>query len=124
VISHIKFLGICVSNQDRAIQFYTDKLGFTLKRDSPFENGQRWVELEIPGSQTGIVLFTPKGQEDRIGSFVHTSLACDDLEATYQAYKAKGVEFTAPPTKQFWGSFAMFKDPDGNSFVLSSETKE
>jgi predicted enzyme related to lactoylglutathione lyase len=123
MISYVKFLGVCVSNQDRAIEFYTKKLGFKLKTDAPFENGQRWIELEIPGAQTQIVLFTPKGQEDRIGAFVNTSLACDDLDKTYEEYQSRGVEFTTPPTKQPWGSFAMFKDPDGNTFVLSSETR-
>ena len=124
MISHVKFLGVCVSDQDRAIAFYTEKLGFKLKTDVPLEGGQRWVELEIPGAQTQVVLFTPKGQENRIGGFINSSLACDDLEKTYEEYKARGVEFTTPPTKQFWGAFAMFKDPDGNTFVLSSEAKK
>jgi catechol 2,3-dioxygenase-like lactoylglutathione lyase family enzyme len=120
VIRGIKFLGVCVSDQDRALRFYTERLGFKLKTDAPFEGGQRWIELEIPGAETGIVLLTPKGQEDRIGTFVNGSLWTDDLEGTYQELKAKDVEFTTPPTKQFWGSFAMFKDLDGNSFVLAT----
>lgn len=120
MIRGIKFLGVCVSDQDRALRFYTERLGFKLKTDAPFEGGQRWIELEIPGAETGIVLLTPKGQEDRIGTFVNGSLWTDDLEGTYQELKAKDVEFTTPPTKQFWGSFAMFKDLDGNSFVLAT----
>jgi predicted enzyme related to lactoylglutathione lyase len=109
-----------VSDQDRALRFYTEKLGFALKLDTPFEGGMRWIELQIPGAETGIVLFTPKGQEDRVGQFVNTSLWTDDLEGTYEELKGKGVEFTTPPTKQHWGSYAMFKDPDGNSFVLAT----
>ena len=120
MIRGIKFLGVCVSDQDRALKFYTEKLGFEVKTDVPFEGGQRWIELKIPGAETGITLFTPKGQEDRIGTFINTSLWTDDLEGTYEALKSKGVEFTTPPTKQSWGSFAMFKDPDGNSFVLGT----
>lgn len=120
MIRGIKFLGVCVSDQDRAVRFYTERLGFKLKTDAPFEGGQRWIELEIPGAETGLVLLAPKGQEDRIGTFVNSSFWTDDLEGTYQELKAKGVEFTTPPTKQFWGSFAMFKDLDGNSFVLAT----
>jgi predicted enzyme related to lactoylglutathione lyase len=120
VIRGIKFLGVCVSDQDRALRFYTERLGFKLKTDAPFEGGQRWIELEIPGAETGLALLTPEGQEDRIGTFVNTSFWTDDLEGTYQELKAKGVEFTTPPTKQFWGSFAMFKDLDGDSFVLAT----
>ncbi|HMF75625.1 MAG TPA: VOC family protein [Bryobacteraceae bacterium] len=123
MISHVKFLGVCVSDQDRAIEFYTKKLGLTVKTDMPFDGGQRWIELEIPGAETKILLFTPAGEESRIGSFINTSLACDDLDRTYEEYKSRGVEFTSAPTKQPWGAFAKFKDPDGNTFVLSSEAK-
>jgi predicted enzyme related to lactoylglutathione lyase len=119
MIRKVKFVGVCVSDQDRALRFYLDKLGFILRTDQPFGT-QRWIELEIPGADTGVVLFTPSGQENRIGTFVNTSFWTDDLEGTYEELKAKGVEFSTPPTKQDWGSFAIFKDPDGNSFVLST----
>jgi predicted enzyme related to lactoylglutathione lyase len=119
MIKGIKFISIWVSDQSRALEFYTQKLGLQLKTNEPFEGGQRWIELTIPGAETCIVLFTPKGQEDRIGSFVNTSIACDDLELTYQELKSRGVEFATPPTEQPWGSFAIFKDPDGNSLLLS-----
>jgi predicted enzyme related to lactoylglutathione lyase len=121
MIQGIKFVGICVRDQDRALGFYTEKLGFKVKTDAPFEGGQRWIELEIPGAQTGVVLITPPGQEDRIGTFVNASFWTDDVQKTYEDLKAKGVEFTTPPTKQFWGTFAVFKDVDGNSFVLATK---
>ena len=121
MIKQVKFLGICVSDQERALRFYTEKLGFTVKTDQPM-GAQRWIELQIPGAETGVVLFTPEGQENRIGTFVNTSLACDDLDATYESLKSRGVMFSGPPQEQPWGRFAIFKDPDGNSFVLSSAT--
>ncbi len=121
MIKQVKFLGICVSDQERALEFYTQKLGFKLKTDQPMGH-QRWIELEIPGAETRVVLFTPQGQEDRIGTFVNTSFACERLEETYDRLKESGVEFSTPPTEQPWGTFAIFKDPDGNSFVLSSAT--
>lgn len=120
MIRGIKFLGVHVSDQDRALRFYTEKLGFTIRTDQPFSEKQRWIELGIPGAETGIVLFTPEGHEDRIGSFINTSLWTDDVQKTYEELVAKGVEFNGPPQKQPWGTFAIFKDPDGNSFVLSS----
>jgi predicted enzyme related to lactoylglutathione lyase len=119
MITRVKFLGICVGDQERALRFYTEKLGFELKTDQSM-GAQRWIELTIPGAETGVVLFTPQGQENRIGTFVNTSLACDDVDATYEELRSRGVEFTTPPTQQFWGKFAIFKDPDGNTFVLSS----
>ncbi len=120
MIKGIKFLGVCVSDQDRAVKFYTEKLGLRIRTDQPFNEKQRWIELQIPGAETGMVLFTPEGQEDRIGTFVNTSIACDNIDRSYEELKARGVEFSTPPTSQPWGKFAVFKDPDGNSFVLSS----
>ena len=56
-----------------------------------------------------------------MGTFVNCSLACDDVQKTYEAYLARGVEFTQAPTVQPWGTFAKFKDADGNEFVLSGK---
>jgi uncharacterized glyoxalase superfamily protein PhnB len=55
-----------------------------------------------------------------IGSFFNGALACDDVEATWRQLSERGVEFDSPPKKEHWGTFATFRDPDGNQFVLSS----
>jgi catechol 2,3-dioxygenase-like lactoylglutathione lyase family enzyme len=120
VITHVKFVSIPTRDQDRALAFYTAKLGFKVVTDQPFDGTQRWIELRIGGSETHFVLFTPQGQDDRIGSFFNGSLACDNVERTFQELKARGVEFSAEPKTEPWGTFATFKDPDGNEFVLSS----
>lgn len=120
MIKRIKFLGIPVRDQDRALRFYTELLGFRVLTDQQFTPSQRWIELSIPGADTGITLFTPPGQEDRIGSFINTSWECDNIEKTYQELSEKGVEFTGPPQKQSWGTSAILKDSEGNQIVLSS----
>lgn len=119
MIKCIKFLGVPVADQDRSLAFYTEKLGFSIRTDAPFNEKQRWIELSLPGAQTGITLFTPEGHEDRIGEFLNTSWAVDDIDKTYQELSAKGVEFHGPPEKQPWGTFLMMKDSEGNSIVLS-----
>ncbi len=119
MITHMKFVGIPVRDQDRALKFYTEQLGFEVATDQPL-GAQRWIELRIGNSATRVVLFTPEGHEDRIGTFFNGSIACDNLEATWRQLSQRGVEFVQPPTKQPWGSFAKFRDPDGNTFVLSS----
>jgi predicted enzyme related to lactoylglutathione lyase len=121
MIKQIKFVSIPVTDQNRALDFYTDKLGFTIITDQPFDGKQRWLELRIPKAETRVVLFTPPGQEQRVGSFMNLSFACDDLDATYQELCGRGVEFEGAPEKQPWGSFAKFKDSEGNLFVLSQE---
>jgi predicted enzyme related to lactoylglutathione lyase len=120
MIKQVKFVSIPTRDQDRALAFWTEKVGFRVGTDQPMGDGQRWIELSIPGAETGVVLFTPDGQEDRIGTFFNGSFACDDVDYSYRQMQAKGVEFDGPPEKQPWGTFAKFKDPDGNMFVLSS----
>jgi predicted enzyme related to lactoylglutathione lyase len=120
MIKGIKFASVPVSDQDRALAFYTEKLGFAVATDQPFNDKQRWIELRIPGAATGLVLFTPDGHEDRIGTFSSISFTTDDIQKTYRELSERGVEFSGPPKAAEWGSFAMFKDPDGNSFVLSA----
>jgi predicted enzyme related to lactoylglutathione lyase len=121
MIKSIKFASIPVTDQDRALAFYTEKLGFTVFTDKPFDDKQRWIELRIPGAQTGVVLFTADGHEDRIGSFQGISFVADDVTRTYEELTQRGVEFAGPPQTAEWGSFAIFKDPDGNAFVLGSK---
>jgi catechol 2,3-dioxygenase-like lactoylglutathione lyase family enzyme len=120
VIKRIKFIGIPVGDQERALEFYTQKLGFRILTDQQFTPTQRWIELSIPGAETGISLFTPEGHEDRIGTFVNTSWEVDNVEKTYQELLSKGVEFTAPPVKQQWGASVIMKDSEDNKIVLSS----
>src|SRR5215831_19805327 len=63
MISHIKFVAVPVNDQNRALDFYTEKLGFTIITDQPFNGKQRWIELRIPKAETRVTLFTPEGQE-------------------------------------------------------------
>jgi predicted enzyme related to lactoylglutathione lyase len=119
MITHVKFVSIPTSDQDRALAFYTGKLGFKVVTDQPFGDTQRWIEMRIGAADTRFVLFTMDAEKP--GKPFNGALACDNVEKTYEELAARGVEFMAPPTKQPWGTFATFKDPDGNQFVLSSK---
>jgi catechol 2,3-dioxygenase-like lactoylglutathione lyase family enzyme len=120
MIRGIKIVSIPVSDQDRALKFYTEKMGFKVATDQAFGPGQRWIELLIPGSDVNLALFTPPGHESRIGGFQPVTFWCDDVFATAQMLKSKGVELAEEPKKEIWGTMAKFKDPDGNEFVFSS----
>jgi len=124
MVRGIKFVGVPVSDQDVALKFYTESLGLKVVTDQPFTPKQRWIELKIPGADTGIALFTPEGHEERIGEFQSISFWCDDVFTTAEALKKRGVVFSKEPTVESWGSVAVFKDPDGNQFVLSSNGKK
>ena len=120
MIKAIKFVGVPVSDQQRALDFYTKTLGFRVITDQPFNDTQRWIELGIGRSSSGITLFTPEGHENRIGTFTGISFVADDVKATFRELSAKGVTFIQEPEEADWGTAAVFADPDGNQFVLGS----
>ncbi|MGQ0733378.1 MAG: VOC family protein [Acidobacteriota bacterium] len=121
MIRSIKFVSVPVTDQDRALEFYTTKLGFRIVTDQPFDDRQRWIELAIPKAETRLVLFTQPGQQDRIGGQSPVTFLSDDVEATWRLFESRGVEFVQPAQKADWGSAAIFKDPDGNQFVIASK---
>ena len=121
VIKGVKFVSIPVRDQDRALEFYTGKLGFSIVTDQPMgPASQRWIELGVRGAETRVVLFTPPGQEDRIGTVSNVVFVSDNVEKTAEELTSRGVQFVQPPKKEPWGTSAIFKDVDGNQFVLSS----
>lgn len=115
-----KFITIPVADQDRALAFYRDRLGFEVVVDQPMGEGQRWIKLRVPGAETGVVLFTPEGQRDRIGTEFNGVWGCDDVQAEWTRLRGVGVEFVEDPVVEPWGTYARFRDSEGNTFVLSS----
>lgn len=120
MIKGIKFANLPTRDQDRALEFWTTKMGFVLATDQPFDDRQRWIELRIPKSEGRVVLFTPEGHEDRIGGFASIVFWTDDIDATYAELQAKGVETMGAPKKAEWGSSLMFRDPDGTQYLIST----
>lgn len=118
MITHIKFVSIPALDQDRALAFWTDKVGCRVLTDQPFSEKQRWIELRIGSSDTRLVLFAFDGAQ--AGTRFNGALACDNVERTWRELSDRGVEFVSPPKKEPWGTSAVFKDSEGNEFVLSS----
>lgn len=120
MITNVKFVSVPTKDQDRALEFWTNVVGFTVFTDQPFDDRQRWIELRIGSSETRFVLFKFDAQGLQPGMMFNGALACSNVEKTYEELVGRGVEFVTPPQKQPWGTFAVFKDLDDNQFVLSS----
>ena len=125
-IKHIQSATVCVTDQDAALDFYTNKLGFEVREDAPFgQNSElRWIEVAPPGSQTVLILAKGYGgcDPDRIGRFSGIVFEAEDINATFEELQSRGVRFTEEPTMQDWGMIqAQFEDQDGNRFVMVSE---
>lgn len=111
MIKAIKFVSLPVRDQNRSLDFFTNILGFRVVTDQPFNDKQRWIELGVGKSATGIVLFTPDGHEARIGTFSGISFVSDDVMATWKDLAAKGVKFTKEPVQQEWARLQCLKIP-------------
>jgi catechol 2,3-dioxygenase-like lactoylglutathione lyase family enzyme len=113
MIKSVKFVSVPVRDQERALAFYTERLGFQVVTDQPFR---------VPGADTKVVLFNMGPEwEAMIGKAMNFSYAVDNVDRTYQELVAKGVEFEGPVQEEPWGKFAIFKDSEGSRFVLGSK---
>ncbi|MCI0355447.1 MAG: VOC family protein [Acidobacteria bacterium] len=117
MLKRIKFTTIPVQDQGRALEFYTNKLGLKVFTDQPMGNS-RWIELQVPGGETMLVLFQQLNHQP--GETPAAVFIADNVEATYEQLKAKGVEFTQPPKKERWGEHAILKDSEGNLIVFGT----
>lgn len=120
MISRVSHVNIPVSDQDRALEFYTTKLGFTKTMDVPMgDQGDRWIEVTAPEGELKIVLYASPEQKEQIGKFSNVLFETKSLTATHADLSERGVTIVQPPTTEYWGSFMMFNDPDGNTFLVS-----
>lgn len=133
MITKLTHMCIYVLNKESAYDFYVNKLGFKVHTDAPMGKDGRWLtvcppeqpELEITlflvakggmFSDEAVMTMTELIKKGTFGAAVFT---CNDLIATYEELKSKGVVFKKVPTKEFYGFEALFIDDSGNWFSLS-----
>ncbi|SFU18779.1 Catechol 2,3-dioxygenase [Algoriphagus locisalis] len=131
MITKMTITNVNVIDQESAYDFYVNKLGFAVVDDIPMGDS-RWLTVSPPEQpDLQLVLFPvkvskmfPKEVAENLielirkGVFGCGVFTCKDIFATYEELKMKGVEFIKPPTKEFYGTEALFKDDSGNFFSL------
>jgi catechol 2,3-dioxygenase-like lactoylglutathione lyase family enzyme len=137
MITRLSHATIYVLDQEEALKFYRDKLGFEVRTDMTMDNGFRWLTVG-PKTQPDleIVLMavkeSPMFPADKVallrkliesGAMGAGVLEVDDCWKTYEQLKAKGVEFMAPPAERFYGIEALLKDNSGNWFSMTQHKK-
>lgn len=137
MIKSIAHVNVYVLDQDKALDFYKNKLEFEVGDDMTIEGGFRWLTV-YPKSQPQLQLVLAEPQEGPMftkeaaikirslieeGAFGAGVFETDDCQQTYDELVAKGVEFIQPPTEQLYGVEAMGKDDSGNWFSLVQQAK-
>ena len=121
---------VIVSDQQKAMEFYSQKLGFEIKTDTSFV-GIRWVEVGPKDSQSTISLMLPNVQmmsnegvveaaKKGIGTETGIWFYSDDMQSTYKELKNQGVDISQPEKQEWGGIMSKFKDLDGNSYSIVS----
>jgi lactoylglutathione lyase len=123
MLTRIKTVAVYVEDQERAVAFYTDKLGFEVRRKEQMGPNAYWIELAPPGAQACVLLYPRAMMADWREKRASVMFACPDAEASYCDLSERGVPFKHPPSRMPWGVFATFVDPDGNEFLMTSPNK-
>ena len=135
MITKMSHVLIWVKNQQDALEFYRDKLGFEVDTDAEMGPGLRWLTMRIknqPGFE--IILMEPnpgmmldEESAAQLRSLVDKGVLgggvfdTDDIYKTYEELKTRGVEFKGPPSVQPWGTATVMKDNSGNWFSIGQE---
>lgn len=137
MITGLSFAGVLVLDQDRAKEFYTEKLGFEVRDDVtlPEFEGYRWLTVGPKGRPDVALVLTAIGAPnhdpetaEQLRSLVSKGvfgvgvLTTDDCRATYAELSARGVEFLQEPAERPYGIEAVFRDDSGNWFSLTQRT--
>lgn len=118
-VTQVGTVMVPVADQDRAIEFYTEKLGFELRADVPYGEGARWVEVAPAGAATTVALVLPmEGQE--VGVESRIAFRSGDVDADHAALRDAGVD--VDPEVMRMGDpvppMFFFRDVDGNRLLL------
>jgi catechol 2,3-dioxygenase-like lactoylglutathione lyase family enzyme len=123
-----------VGDQDRAIEFYVEELGFEKLADFRYGDGERWVEVAPPGAATNVALVTPP-EGHSAGVETGVVFASEDVDADHAALRTRGVDVDdailrpGDPVVHWAGAglagvppMFLLRDPDGNSFLIVQGT--
>jgi len=119
LIRHLNTVTVYVSDQQKSLDFYVDKLGFSKRADRDMGPAGRWIEVCPSGAETALVL--ARGdvfeKQDRVGSSADLVFATDDVDAAHKTLVARDVTVTEPDA-QAWGTSFVVTDPDGLEVLI------
>lgn len=120
-VSRIHFQSIPVADQDRALAFYCEHLGFQVHTDAPYGDNWRWIFLTLPGAETRLHFAETKDME--VHGKPTLCLVCDDVDAECAKLAAAGVNITNGPDEAPWAPgvrWATIRDTEDNVILLES----
>ena len=123
MIERIATSAVYVTDQEEAVRFWAEQVGFEVRRDHPMGPQGRWIEMAPRGAGSCIVIYPKSMMEDWAERKPSLVFECEDIEGTYQTMAWRGVEFSQEPKEMPWGKFAIFLDPEGNWYGLREKAR-
>jgi lactoylglutathione lyase len=120
MINFIQTIAVYIESQQQALEFYTQKLGFEVRRNESMGPRGNWIEVGPPGAQTCLVLYPRSLMPNWKELKPSVVFNCDNVHVTCQELAARGVRISEQPRAMAWGTYAKFADPDGNEFLLTT----
>lgn len=118
MIKRIATVAVYVENQQEALKFWTEQVGFEVRRNDPMGPGAFWIEVAPVGAESCLVLYPKQGMPDWNEHKPMIVFECSDIQQVYAEMKARGVKFLEEPKAMPWGTFVQFEDLDGHRYVL------
>ena len=114
MLKKVVYVALLVSDQDKALDFYTNVIGLEKRVDSPTPAGPRFLTVGVKGQDFELVLWPGTPARADLGAAVYT-IEVEDIRMVFETLKSRGVKFESPEILEFpWGLVARFRDPDGN----------
>jgi uncharacterized glyoxalase superfamily protein PhnB len=121
MLEKLLYTTLFVTDQDRALDFYTNVLGFDKTVDAPTADGSRFLSVGLNGQDFQLILWpgTPGQAEPVLGRVPATyTIETEDCRTAFEELKSRGVNFETDVLEYPWGSIAIFEDPEGNRLQI------
>ena len=122
MIGAIKTVGVYVQDPQASLSFFTEKLGFELRRREALgDSGQEWIEVAPASTETCLVIYARSMMKDWTERKTSIVFHCEDIRSECERLANVGVTISMQPTEMEFGTFAAFEDLDGNQFGMTSQ---
>jgi len=121
MLKHMPYVALYVSDQDKALDFYTNVLGFEKRVEAPVPDRPRFLSIGVKGQAFELILWpgTPgRGQATQGITPAQYTIEVEDCCKAFEMLKTRGVKFVSDVLERPWGYVAVFEDPDGNVLQL------
>ena len=118
MLKKVVYVALLVSDQDKALDYYTNVIGLETRGDYPHRDTPRFLTVGVKGQDFELVLWPGTPARAEAGSVVYT-IEVEDCRLAFEMLQSRGVNFEPPEVLEFpWGFVARFQDPDGNQIQL------